>query len=151
MAIPMGVNLDYIINKSWVIGIDICFRLTFTDYLDDVSRYYYDRKNNFQAIVDANPTIKGKAGGKKVQVPLTITDYNGRTHNTAAILAAPSVVNGGYDKNDASNFPDARRGEINRDWYFTAGIKASKVFGYNKYEKRAQKAREEKAKFGASQ
>lgn len=151
VSIPMGVSLDYIINKSWVIGIDIGFRLTFTDYLDDVSRYYYDRKNNFQAIVDANPTIKGKAGRKKIDVPLQITDYNGNTHFTAAVLAAPSVVNsGGYDRNDAFNFPDARRGEINRDWYFTAGLKASKVFGYNRYEKRAKKVMEEEAKFGTT-
>jgi hypothetical protein len=151
IAVPMGINLDFIINKSWVIGADIGFRLTFTDYLDDVSRYYYDRGNKFQSIIDANPTIKGKAGRQNIDVPLTLIDYAGRTHNTAAVLAAPSVINsGGYERNDAFNFPDARRGEINRDWYIAIGVKVSKVFGYNKYEKRAKKAMEEEAKFGSS-
>jgi hypothetical protein len=63
-------------------------------------------------------------------------------------LAAPSLVPAG-DRNDATNFPDARRGEINRDWYITLGVKVSKVFGYNRYEKRAKKAMEEEAKFGS--
>jgi hypothetical protein len=150
VAVPMGVHLDFIINKSWVVGAEMGFRLTFTDYLDDVSRYYYDRGNDFQAVVAANDVIKGKAGKSKVDVPVTLTDYYGVTHNTAALLAAPSVVNAGYDNNDAFSFPDARRGDINRDWFITLGVKASKVFGYNKYEKRAKKAMEEEAKHGKS-
>jgi hypothetical protein len=150
VAVPLGVNLDFIINKSWVIGAEMGFRLTFTDYLDDVSGYYYDRGNGFQAIADANSIIKGKAGRKDVDVPTTIIDYAGKSHNTASVLAAPSVIRAGYDNNDAYSFPDARRGDINRDWYITLGIKVSKVFGYNKYEKRAKKAMEEEAKHGKS-
>jgi hypothetical protein len=149
VAIPMGVHLDFIINKSWVIGAEIGFRMTFTDYLDDVSGYYYDRSNNFQAIADANPTIKATTGfgGKTINAPVTF-DVNGTTHNTAAILSAPSVLKPGnsYDFNDALFFPDARRGIINTDWYIPLGLKVSKVFGYNKYEKQAKKAMKEEEK-----
>jgi hypothetical protein len=147
IAIPMGVNLDFIIKKSWVVGIDIGVRMTFTDYLDDVSGYYFDRQNQFQAIVDANPTINATSGfgGKTVAAPLTFTDLDGNTQNTAAALAAPSLVRAG-DANDAFSFPDARKGDINRDWYIPIGIKVSKVFGYNKYEKEAKKAMKEEEK-----
>jgi len=146
IAVPLGLHLDFIINKSWVLGLEIGFRFTWTDYLDDVSRYYYDRSNSFQSIVDANPIIKGKVGRKEVDVPVTLTDYYGVTHNTAAILADPSVIKEGYDTNNAYSFPDARRGDINHDWYAILGVKVSKVFGYNKYEKRAKKAMEEEEK-----
>lgn len=151
LAIPMGVNLDFIIKKSWVIGAEIGFRMTFTDYLDDVSGFYYDRQNRFQAIVDANPTIQATTGfgGKTTNAPLTFTDLAGNTQNTAAALAAPSLVTAG-DANDAYSFPDARRGDINRDWYIPLGLKISKVFGYNKYEKQARKAMKEEEKHSNS-
>lgn len=150
VSIPMGFNLDFIIKKSWVIGMEVGFRLSFSDYLDDVSSYYFDRGNNYQAIIDANATITGATGfgGKKVSAPITFTDYNGNLQNTAAVLADPSLVNTSDGQNNAFSFPDARRGIINRDWYVPMGVKISKVFGYNKYEKQAKKAMKEEAKQG---
>lgn len=149
ISVPMGINLDFIVRKSWVIGVDIGFRMTFTDYLDDVANNYFDRANAFQAIVDANPVIQArtKAFGKKENVPLTFVDLDGQTHNVAAALAAPSIIITDDKKNDAFNFPDARRGDDNRDWYIPIGVKLSKVFGYNKYERQAKKAAKEEAKY----
>ncbi len=148
IAIPMGVNLDFIIKKSWVIGAEIGFRLTFTDYLDDVAGYYYDRQNTFQAVVDANPTIVAATGfgGKTASYPVTYTDLDGNVKNTAATLATPSLARSGDRNNDAFGFPDARKGDLNRDWYIPLGLKVSKVFGYNKYEKQAKKAMKEEEK-----
>ena len=40
IAIPMGIGMYFTFNKSWRIGWEICWRKTFTDYLDDVSTYY---------------------------------------------------------------------------------------------------------------
>jgi hypothetical protein len=148
IAIPMGINLDFIIKKSWVVGAEIGFRMTFTDYLDDVAGYYYDRQNVFQAVVDANPTIVAATsfGGKTASYPVTYTDLEGNVKNTAATLAAPSLARAGDNNNDAFGFPDARRGDLNRDWYIPLGVKVSKVFGYNKYEKQAKKAMKEEEK-----
>jgi hypothetical protein len=150
----MGVNLDFIIKKSWVIGAEIGFRMTFTDYLDDVAGYYFDRQNVFQAIVDANDPNQGNNtivaatgfGGKTAPYPVTYTDLDGNVKNTAATLAAPSLSRSGDSNNDAFSFPDARRGDLNRDWYIPLGVKVSKVFGYNKYEKQAKKAMKEEEK-----
>jgi hypothetical protein len=40
--IPFGGYYKLTINKIWCIGIDLCYRKTFTDYIDDVGSSYYD-------------------------------------------------------------------------------------------------------------
>jgi hypothetical protein len=40
LAIPMGIGMYFTFNKTWRIGWEICWRKTFSDYLDDVSTYY---------------------------------------------------------------------------------------------------------------
>jgi len=40
VSVPFGVGLKYNINKNWVIGWEVGWRKTFTDYLDDVSTVY---------------------------------------------------------------------------------------------------------------
>lgn len=40
VSIPFGGGVKYNINKNWVIGWEIGWRKTFTDYLDDVSTTY---------------------------------------------------------------------------------------------------------------
>jgi hypothetical protein len=42
MAIPFGGGVKYNLNKYWVIGFELGWRKTFTDYLDDVSTTYPD-------------------------------------------------------------------------------------------------------------
>lgn len=40
LAIPMGIGMYFTFSKSWRFGWEICWRKTFSDYLDDVSTYY---------------------------------------------------------------------------------------------------------------
>ncbi|MFM7234891.1 MAG: DUF6089 family protein [Flavobacteriales bacterium] len=40
LAIPAGIGMYYTFNKTWRVGWEICWRKTFSDYLDDVSTYY---------------------------------------------------------------------------------------------------------------
>ncbi len=42
VVIPFGGGLKYAINDTWNLGLEIGFRKTFTDYLDDVSGRYVD-------------------------------------------------------------------------------------------------------------
>lgn len=42
IGIPLGIGLNYAMNKVWSIGIEFSGRITFTDYIDDVSTVYYD-------------------------------------------------------------------------------------------------------------
>lgn len=60
VCIPMGIAAKYSINRNISISLEYSVRLTFTDYLDDVSTNYYDPV----AIADANGglgTPKGDA------------------------------------------------------------------------------------------
>jgi hypothetical protein len=42
MAIPLGVGVKYSINPNVNIGLEVLYRFTNTDYLDDVSKTYVD-------------------------------------------------------------------------------------------------------------
>jgi len=43
VAIPFGAGVKVMLNDRWTMGIEIGFRKTFTDYLDDVSKTYVDQ------------------------------------------------------------------------------------------------------------
>jgi hypothetical protein len=49
ISIPVGIYYKAIINKIWSVGIELAWRKTFTDYIDDVGSNYYDK----QALLDA--------------------------------------------------------------------------------------------------
>jgi Domain of unknown function (DUF6089) len=42
MAFPIGIGFKYTIDRRWGIGLEYGLRYTFTDYIDDVSKTYYD-------------------------------------------------------------------------------------------------------------
>ncbi len=42
IAIPFGVYYKLVIQKQWSVGLEFAWRKTFTDYIDDVSKTYYD-------------------------------------------------------------------------------------------------------------
>lgn len=41
-AIPVGIGFKYAFNSRWGLGLNYGLRKTFTDYVDDVSKTYYD-------------------------------------------------------------------------------------------------------------
>ena len=53
VAIPFGIGFKFALSKEWIIGIEYGMRKTFTDYIDDVSKTYFDP--------DALLKAKGKA------------------------------------------------------------------------------------------
>lgn len=42
LTIPMGMGFKYTLSRTVSLGLEIAYRKTFTDYLDDVSTNYYD-------------------------------------------------------------------------------------------------------------
>lgn len=44
ISIPVGVYYKVVINKKWSLGVELAWRKTFTDYIDDVGSQYYDAK-----------------------------------------------------------------------------------------------------------
>ncbi len=43
ICIPMGIGFKYTIDRRWGLSLEYGLRYTFTDYIDDVSKTYYDR------------------------------------------------------------------------------------------------------------
>jgi hypothetical protein len=42
VCIPLGLFYKCTINKQWSVGVEVAWRKTFTDYIDDVGTSYYD-------------------------------------------------------------------------------------------------------------
>lgn len=137
ISLPIGMTLNYIVHNKWIIGVEGSIHFTLTDYIDDVGGFYYDRINDHQLIVDANPSITGRAKRNTVALPyrLIYTNTNGQTVDlpTAAILANPSLVisqpSGNAQLNYAYALPSAHRAVGVNDLFFFLEVKVSKVFG----------------------
>lgn len=46
-AIPIGIGFKYSFDRRWGIGLEYGIRKTFTDYIDDASKTYYDNNELF--------------------------------------------------------------------------------------------------------
>lgn len=98
--IPIGAGFRYELNREWTIGIELVHRVTFTDYMDDVSGVYFD-----------NDIIRETQG------------------ELAAYFADPSlgyyVDENGREIPLNSTFTGAQRGQPNEnDSYFTLMVNA---------------------------
>lgn len=73
VCIPIGIGGRYFLNRRWGIGLEMGVRKTFTDYIDDVSKTYYDNqailaKNGPQAAALADPSFTASAEGPEINV-----------------------------------------------------------------------------------
>jgi hypothetical protein len=59
-AIPLGIGIKYSFDRRWGIGLEYGIRKTFTDYIDDASKTYYDN----QAIAIENGPIAAAMADK---------------------------------------------------------------------------------------
>ncbi len=55
MSIPFGFGAKYGLDRVWSIGLEVGLHYTLTDYIDDVSGYYYDNA----AIVQSKGVVAG--------------------------------------------------------------------------------------------
>ncbi|HET6245296.1 MAG: hypothetical protein H0V01_15070 [Bacteroidetes bacterium] len=76
VAIPMGLGARYAIDRYWKIGLEIGYRKTFTDYMDDVGGNYYDNKKLRDLKGDKAADLADPNLGK---FPYQY-DENGKTH-----------------------------------------------------------------------
>jgi hypothetical protein len=106
-AIPLGIGARYRIDKRWDIALEIGWRKTFTDYLDDVSGNYADK------------------GDLKSPEAVVLSDRSGeianRFPNEVVTDAYGTRINGFGAKGD-------QRGDItDDDWYITTGVTLSYI------------------------
>ena len=93
VCIPFGAYYKFVYKKIWSLGGEICFRKTFTDYIDDVGNVYYD-----------NNAIKAKYG------------------DIAALIADPYLGDNPGVHKPATDGTPAKRGNKQKDTYMTLEI-----------------------------
>jgi hypothetical protein len=99
VSIPLGIYYRCALNKQWTVGVEISYRKTFTDYIDDVSTTYYD-----------NEAIEAAYG------------------SLAAAMADPNKGQiYGFSAPDASGNA-AQRGDRQKDSYMSAELTVGYIF-----------------------
>src|SRR5262249_33712591 len=70
MCIPFGFGCKFNLSSKWLLGWEVGFRRTYTDYLDDVSKTYPDFKaiGELQAMTFSDRSGEVN-GGKYLAVP----------------------------------------------------------------------------------
>jgi len=62
LAIPLGIGAKWVVNGGWQVGVEICYRVTTTDYLDDISGFYADRPLTSRATEESVAAAGTNAG-----------------------------------------------------------------------------------------
>lgn len=94
VAIPVGLGIKYRLDRHWDFGIEVGWRKTFTDYLDDISGYYADKDD------------------------LNAVDPTGRS----AYFADRSKESGFSNVSGYGNKGDQRGDLTKKDWYIISNI-----------------------------
>ncbi len=119
IAIPLGAGFNYTLNRNYRVGLELGWRTTFTDYLDDVSTVY------------VNPTVfAGPSGDKTTDLYkqkvyfYDKSDKRSIADPTRSEVAADGT-NYGYDF--ARGFEQKRGDDKHKDSYLLLQIKAGYV------------------------
>ncbi len=78
-VLPFGLGYRYQLNRTWTVGCELMHRITFTDYMDDVSTVYYDNElisqtNGELAAYFADPSLGYYVDDNGNEIPLNSTE-----------------------------------------------------------------------------
>lgn len=78
VVLPVGAGVRWELNPQWTLGLELVHRITFTDYMDDVSTVYYDNQKIEEAYGElaayfANPTLGYYIDEAGREIPLNST------------------------------------------------------------------------------
>lgn len=99
VCVPIGGYYKLTINKVWSVGLEFCYRKTFTDYIDDVGTVYYDKN----ALSEAYGTLSAQMSDP----------------NKGLIYGATSPATDGTP---------AQRGDLQKDAFMSLELTASYIF-----------------------
>lgn len=122
-SIPMGGGVKFAINSNLNIGLEIGFRKTFTDYIDDVSNtYWYDINTNQYAYPVDNPYSPGLYGNKSLTELMSDRTWEYIANQHGESLATMNFAEREEEyKNLALTRGFSRGNNKSTDWYvFTA-------------------------------
>jgi hypothetical protein len=104
LFIPMGFGVKWIYNDQFTLGLEVSHRLTFTDYIDDVSTNYVDPSVFFQNFTPDKAALAAAMARRSVEID-------------------PGLING------IVSAPGQQRGDPkDNDSYYTITVKFSYLF-----------------------
>ena len=93
MNIPMGLGVKWTYDNTWSIGLEVNYRLTFTDYIDDVSIDYVEDESIFADNLDPRTAAVALAMARRSD-ELDPSGVN-------SVVTAPGAQRGDPKDNDA--------------------------------------------------
>ena len=124
-SIPVGIGVKYNITSSFSLGVELLYRNTFTDYLDDISadRYADLSGKSYLTRYFANRTASGYDLVSESERPLApgtnVVTYQYQDGTKYAAIGGYHAGEGGERRGDPSK----------KDQFFTGGITLSWVLG----------------------
>ncbi|WP_114782216.1 DUF6089 family protein [Botryobacter ruber] len=115
IAIPFGLGVRYKLGRFWDLSLEVGWRKTFTDYLDDVSTAYVN-KDAIRTGGGANPTAAALLSDRSGEGPF-VNEYR-VTPNGAPYYSIPGY---GTPENQT------RGHRTDDDWYITTGLTLSYI------------------------
>lgn len=98
-AVPFGGGLKYALNDSWNIGLEAGLRMTFTDYLDDVSTTYVSDAELLEARGEVAAALANRTGQ-----PVTTDNGRGNPDNNDWYLFGGVTVSFNFMDNGLVGF-----------------------------------------------
>lgn len=129
-VIPLGIGFRYKLNQVMDLSLETGLRITFTDYLDDVSQNYVDPgvfdSDLARYLHDRSLEPTAAVSGESRSTPEFDEFLAGRTVTIVGRDGQSYTVLNGY----GSEYPDNIRGNDNdNDYYFVTSLKLSFVIG----------------------
>ena len=121
IAIPVGLGIRYKLGKQWDLAFEAGWRITFTDYLDDVSTSYTDR----DLLIEHRGQLAAEMADRTHEAMAKDPELKQfvETRQGGYVNKNNTVYNGNdYAYIRSYNTPGAQRGEKNKDWYVVTGF-----------------------------
>lgn len=133
-AIPLGVGFYYTIDRKYRLGLEVGWRTTFTDYIDDASTVYIDHDDAYVASL---------ADKSSVELSAQIRDEN----PGAEYLPYPSTYQPGRKRGDPTHNDSYMTATINFSWAIRGRSKFYRAKHSWVLGKKGRKRRKSRAKF----
>jgi len=121
-TVPYGIGLGKSLDRYWGVNVELTFRQTFSDYLDDVSGNYYGRQNIYNAKING-----GSSSAEAVKIAY-LSDRSiglgGNSEQQDKVPTASILESSSYSRNDLVG--EQRGNSTNNDAYMTAMITISR-------------------------
>ena len=114
-AIPIGMGLSYTINRKWRFGLDMSYRITGSDYLDDVSKNY--SVSYLDGLTGYNKVKSGSTDINDIRMALGNRTSEVQSYSRNDINYNPSLPTG--NNYDVTSSGGTQRGKDYNDGYFT--------------------------------